>query len=108
MKLCYVFNSSEVKRRVFKNVSAMNAIVHNQHTEEAAIFKLLFDLEILRISLTDNLDSENDAVLNEFENSTKLMKSCYQVKISYKEHSEPLQDNYSDANNSVRTFVKRF
>lgn len=52
----------------------MNAVVRNRNSEETDILKTLFHLEKLGISRSDNLNSEDDNVLKEFENSAELIK----------------------------------
>lgn len=47
------------------------------------------------ISCSDNLNSEDDKVLKEFENSRKAIESRYQVKIPWSKNTESLNDNYS-------------
>lgn len=57
----------------------MNAVVRNQNLEKTDNLKNKIDLESLGISRSDNLYSEDNKVLKEYENSMKLIKGLYKV-----------------------------
>lgn len=94
-----MFNDSEAKDRVLKNVSSHNSSQSmNRIFLKTDILKRLSILERYGISRNGNLNFEEDEVLKEFENSVKPIEYCYQIKLPLNEHSESLQNNCSYVN----------